>query len=164
MKKIKLDTITIHPTLHSLYNSYAFRKTLGDMTRINMDDFVGSQFLRPVHLVKNDQQSYFLISGFDDFIQFNRIEQQHIWAIIHSDSDAAKIEHTVWVNAVVQILQCPHRKTVLRDLHDVLNLANPAQLKSLIVNTSKRELMPYVEYLSNESRKSVRHQVKTQGR
>ena len=87
MKKIRLDEIAIHPRLRQLYELHSFRQTQGDVSKIDRDKYVASQVLRPVHLIKKDTNSYWLISGFPELTYPKQIGQKSIWAIIHTQLD-----------------------------------------------------------------------------
>uniref|UniRef100_UPI0040478CF3 hypothetical protein n=1 Tax=Roseivirga sp. TaxID=1964215 RepID=UPI0040478CF3 len=159
MKTIRLDEITIHPNLLRLYELHAFRETQGDLSKIDRDKYVASQVLRPVHLIKKDTNSYLLISGFPELNYLKQIGEKYAWAIIHTQLDEADLVQASWISEVIQLLQAPHRKSGLRDIHSILELATPNERRKLIINTGKRELLPLTEYLSDESRNVVRNQV-----
>jgi len=160
MKKIRLDEIAIHPRLRQRYELHSFRQRQGDVPKIDRDKYVASQVLRPVHLIKKDTNSYWLISGFPELIYLKQIDQKSAWAIIHTQLDETDSVQMSWVSEVIELLQAPHRKSGLKELYEVLDLASPREYRDLIVGTRKRELLPIVEYLTCEGRNVVRTQVK----
>lgn len=162
MKTIRLDEITIHPNLLRLYELHAFRETQGDVSKIDRDKYVASQVLRPVHLIKKDTGTYWLIGGFPEFIYLKQIGQKAVWAVIHTQPDETDPALMSWISEMIELLQAPHRKSGLKQTYDVLGLASPREYRDLIVGTRRRGLSSIVEYLTSEGRSVVSAQLKDQ--